>query len=181
MWIDITLLIIAVIGFWKGWQKGLIISIFSSIAWVIGFIGALKLSAVASVMLRDRLGWDSRYTPIVSFILIFIIIVFIVYLIGKILDKLFEVAQLGILNKMLGAILKLIVFMLLFSMFIWLFNQAGFISPETKTHSKTYTSLLSLADHTIEFFGSNLPTIKNIFNDIEHFFEDLADKAQQTM
>src|SRR2546430_8791175 len=69
MWIDITLLIIALLALWKGWQKGFIISIFTSLAWILGIIGALKLSTVAAILLRDKFGWHSTYVPIVSFIL----------------------------------------------------------------------------------------------------------------
>src|ERR1043165_8655668 len=150
MWIDIILLIVALFALWKGWQKGFIISIFTSLAWILGIIGALKLSTVAAVLFRDKLGWDSHYAPIVSFILIFIVIAFIVYLIGKSLEKVIEVIQLGFINRILGALLRLFIMLFIFSMFIWLINQAGLISPETKAQSKTFDALLSLANRSIE-------------------------------
>jgi membrane protein required for colicin V production len=177
MWIDITLLIIALFALWRGWQKGFIISIFTSLAWVLGIIGALKLSTVAAVLLRDKFGWHSNLAPIVSFILIFIIIAFIVYLIGKLLERVVEIIQLGFINRILGAVLRLFILLFIFSLFIWLINQAGLISPETKTQSKTYTSLLSIADHSIIFFGDYIPNVKSIFVDIENFFQQIATKS----
>ncbi|HYV92480.1 MAG TPA: CvpA family protein [Chitinophagales bacterium] len=181
MLIDITLLILALFALWKGWQKGFIISIFTSLAWILGIIGALKLSSVAAILMRDKLGWHSHYAPIISFILIFIVIAFMVYLIGKSLEKVIQVIQLGFINRILGAVLRLFIILFIFSMFIWLINQAGMISPETKAQSKTYDALLSFSDHAIIFFGNYIPAVKNIFNDIEHFFESIADKASQTM
>ena len=174
MWIDITWLLIAIAGLWRGWQKGLIISIFTSLAWVLGFIGALKLSSVAAVALRDKFNWQTEYLPVVSFILVFIIIAFAVFIIGKTLEKMVEVIQLGFINRALGALLKVIIFTVMFSLFIWFINQAGFVSPEVKTQSKSFNSLLPLADHTIEFFEQNIPAIKAVFTDIENFFATLA-------
>jgi membrane protein required for colicin V production len=177
MWIDITLLIIALFALWRGWQKGFIISVFTSLAWILGIIGALKLSTVAAVLLRDKFGWHSNLAPVVSFILIFIIIAFIVYLIGKLLERVIQIIQLGFINRILGAALRLFILLFIFCMFIWLINQAGMISPETKAQSKTYAALLSLADHSIFFFGNYLPVVKSIFVDIENFFEQIATKS----
>lgn len=179
MWIDILLLILLIIGIYKGWTQGLIISVFAAAAWVLGLTGALKLSTVASVYLRDHLNIQSQYLPVISFVLIFIIIAFMVFLLGKALEKIIEISQLGFINRALGALLKCMVFILLFSIFIWLINQAGFISPETKTESKTFSFLLPAADTAIDQAEKYLPAVKTIFYDIEIFFEDLAKEASE--
>jgi len=180
VWIDITFLIIVLIGIWRGWRQGLIISIFAALAWVLGITGAMKLCTVMAIFLRDKFELNSPYAPVISFILIFIVIAFIVYGMGKLLERVIEVVGLGFINRALGVVMRVIIFSFLFSMFIWLINQAGLISPETRSQSKTVGFLLPAADHAINFFGSILPVVKNIFADIEHFFEDLANKAKST-
>jgi len=177
MWIDILFLIVVIISIWKGWQHGLIITIFTMLAWILGIIGALKLCSTVSILLRDHLNLDSRYTPVISFIAIFLIIALIISILGKLLTKVIEVAQLGFFNRALGVLVRVIVSGLVFSLFIWLINQGGFISPETKTQSKTYAVLESLANHSIGFTAEHLPVIKSIFTDIEAFFEELAKKT----
>lgn len=175
MWIDIIFLIIAILGFWGGWKHGLIITIFSVLGWLLGITGALKLSEVAAVALRDHLDLQSRWTPVIAFILVFIIIALIVYMIGKSLEKVIEIVQLGFINRILGALLRLFLFAFIYSLFIWLIYQAGMISPEVKTESKTFKHLLWFADHSIRFLGDHLAVVKDIFTDIQNFFETLPE------
>lgn len=181
MWIDITWIIIVLIGIWRGWRQGLIISIFIALAWVLGIIGAMKLCTVIGIFLRNKFESHSPYIAVISFILIFIVIAIIVYGIGKLLERVIEIVGLGFINRALGVVLRVFLFTLLFSMFIWLINQAGLISPETKSQSAVFGFLLPAADYTITFLGNILPAVKNIFADIEHFFEDLASKAKSTV
>ncbi len=176
MWIDIVFLLTAIYSLWKGWRQGFIISLFTTLAWILGITGALKLSAVFAVTLRDRFDFISPYTPVISFILIFLLIAFIVYLIGKALETFIQIIQLGFINRILGSVLRLVVFALLFSLFIWLINQAGMISPETKVESRTYSFLQSYSQYAIDLCNEYMPALKSIFYDIENFFEELAGK-----
>src|SRR6185369_3185518 len=100
MWIDIVLLILVIIGIVRGWQHGFIISVFITAAWTLGIVGALKLCSVASAAIRDQFGWNSQYLPVIAFIIVFFVIALVIYLLGKSLEKVIEVAQLGFINKM---------------------------------------------------------------------------------
>lgn len=141
MWIDIVLLVAVILGIIKGWQHGLIISVFVTAAWILGVIGALKFCSLVADQLRDRFEWQGEYVPVVAFILIFIVIAFVIYLIGKSLEKVIEVAQLGTINKLLGVALRVTIYVFVFSMFLWLVNEAGFVSEEVKAQSRTYRFL----------------------------------------
>ena len=181
MWIDIVLLVAVILGIIKGWQHGLIISVFVTAAWILGVIGALKFCSLVADQLRDRFEWQGEYVPVVAFILIFIVIAFVIYLIGKSLEKVIEVAQLGTINKLLGVALRVTIYVFVFSMFLWLVNEAGFVSEEVKAQSRTYRFLQMFSNAAISFFDQYLPAIRNIFRDIEKFFEDLAGKDDQVV
>ena len=174
MWIDIAWLIMALIGLWKGWQQGLIITLFATAAWILGVIAAFKLSAVAATYLKDKFDWNSELLPVLSFMIVFMLVALVVYMIGKALEKVVEVAQLGFINKMLGAVVRIGLFTFIFALFIWLLNQAGFINPEIKTESKTFHMLDWIATRSIDFFGKYLPSVRDIFRDIEQFFESIS-------
>ena len=177
MWIDIALLIIVIIGIIRGFQHGFIISVFVTAAWILGILGALKFCSVAAVALRDRLHVDSPYTPVIAFILLFILIAIVIYWMGKSLEKVMEVAQLGLINKVLGILLRVGIYFFVFSLFLWLLNQGGLLSPESKTESKTYHTLDIAANSAIDFLEERMPVIKSIFHDVEKFFEDLSHRA----
>ena len=178
MWIDIVWVLLVVIGIWKGWSQGFIISLFTAIAWGAGILGALKLCTVASTLIQEELDFHSNCLPVISFGAIFLVIAFIIYLIGKSLEKLVEVASLGMVNKLAGVALRVTIYTLLFSIFIWLVNEAGLISPAIKVQSKTYSSLNMLSDYMINHFADYNPAIKSLFKDLQDFFEDLSHEIQ---
>lgn len=180
MWIDITWAVLVIIGIWRGWRQGLIISIFAVLAWVTGIIGAIKLCTVASQYLERSFNIHSNYLPVISFTLVFIIIAFLIYLIGKMLEKIIEIAQLGSFNKICGVILRVAIYTMLFSIFLWLINEAGFISPATKTQSRTYNFFAALSDFTIQHVSDYFPAVKVIFNDLQQFFENMSHTVQQS-
>src|ERR1035437_5523816 len=112
MLIDIICVIIIGFGFYRGFTKGLIIAIFGTLAWIIGLIGALKFSSVGATYMRDHWNIHSDYNPLISFVLIMFVIGLVVFLMGKALEKLMNMAQLGTVNKLLGGFLKAGIYLL---------------------------------------------------------------------
>ncbi len=60
MIIDIAFALLMVLAIFKGLRKGLILGIFSLLAFLIGLAAALKLSAVVAVYLNDKAGALSK-------------------------------------------------------------------------------------------------------------------------
>jgi membrane protein required for colicin V production len=179
MWIDISLVILLIYGIWKGLKQGLIISVFTLLAWVVGILAAIKLSSEASQWIQQQFDIHSNYLPVISFLAVFFIIALIIYLIGKSLEKVVEIAHLGFINKLGGAILRIAIYTLVFSIFIWLLNEAGFISPEVKTQSKTYFLISGVSDYAINHLSEYIPAVKEMFAELQQFFENISKSAQQ--
>ncbi|MBA3647190.1 MAG: CvpA family protein [Chitinophagales bacterium] len=173
MWIDIVYLFFVLWAIYKGWTQGLIISIFSLLAWILGVIGALKFSGIASEYLHQQFKWNSEFVPIVSFLLVFILIALIINLIGKMLEKIIEIAHMGLINKICGVILKLLVYTFIFSILIWFINQAGWISPSVKMQSKVYASAAPVAPLVLDQISLMLPAIKDLLYNLQKFFESI--------
>ena len=72
MIIDIIFAIVLLLAFIHGYKKGIIHSIVSLIALVIGIMAAVRLSELAAVYLDRWFNIASRYLPLISFILVFI-------------------------------------------------------------------------------------------------------------
>ncbi|MEO6168387.1 MAG: CvpA family protein [Chitinophagales bacterium] len=179
MWIDIAWMILALYGIWKGWTNGLILSIFTTLAWGIGILAAVKLSAVAAQALHDKFNLESEYMPVISFLAVFAVIALVIYLIGKSLEKIVEIAQIGFLNRMGGVILYVSVYTVLFSIFIWLLDQVEIISPFVKQQSKTYSVISTVSDFMINNISSYTPAVKEMFAEFAAFLEKLSKSAQQ--
>ena len=72
--IDIIFAIIIIIACIKGYQKGLIIAVFSIIAFIIGLAAALKLSAVVAGWLNGQANISAKWLPFISFALVFLLL-----------------------------------------------------------------------------------------------------------
>ena len=64
MIIDIVLLILTIGAIVKGLQRGLVVAVFSLIAWIVGLAAAMKLSAVVADRLKDSVNLSARWLPI---------------------------------------------------------------------------------------------------------------------
>ncbi len=102
--LDILLGLPLVWGLWKGFKNGLFMEIASIVALVAGIYGAIHFSYITGDYLSGQTNWDERNLSIAAFIITFILILIVVHLAGKLLTKLANIAMLGLLNKIAGAI-----------------------------------------------------------------------------
>lgn len=102
--LDILLGIPLVWGLWKGIKNGLFMEIASIVALVAGIYGAIHFSYITGDYLSEHLAWNETNMSIIAFIITFLIIIIIVHLAGKLLTKIADIAFLGLLNKIAGAI-----------------------------------------------------------------------------
>lgn len=177
MSIDIVYILILVLAVVKGFRNGLIYAIFSFAAFFIGLAAALKLSAIVA----NRIAGDeepSKWLPLISFFIVFVVVAMIVGFAGKIFQKTFEVAMLGWLNRLTGAILYVLIYSLIFSVILFYLNELNFISPETSENSFFYEYLQPLAPWIIDGLGSIIPYFKDIFTDLQEFFHGISNKMQ---
>jgi membrane protein required for colicin V production len=89
---------------------------------------------------------------------------------AKLIDKIISVAQLGLFNKISGGLFKGALFLLLASVALWLVNQAGLLSPETKSASKLYDLAEPVAPGFFKFVDHNLPALKGLLTDLKKYF-----------
>ena len=121
--LDILLGLPLVWGLWKGLKNGLFMEIASIVALIAGIYGAIHFSYITGDYLSERMDWDERNLSITAFILTFVLIIIVVHLAGKLLTKIANIAMLGLLNKIAGAIFGVLkVAILLGAVFIF-FNR----------------------------------------------------------
>ena len=110
MFIDIAFVIVMLLAVFKGLSKGLILGIFSLVAFTIGLAAALKLSAVVAVYLNNNVTTSTKWLPVLSFILVFVGVVLLVNLIGRVIKKAMQIAMLGWMDKLGGVLLYMIIY-----------------------------------------------------------------------
>lgn len=147
-WLDIALLILLLIGVWKGFLNGFFVELASLIALIAAIYGSIYFSNYAGDYLRDQLDWDETYITIASFIITFLVIIFTISLLGKLLTKIINTARLGLINKLAGAIFGLLKISFIVSVLLMFVDTA---SPEidvlgdTREESIVYPYLAPVA------------------------------------
>ena len=169
--LDIIGITILIAFFIQGYRKGIVVAVFSLLAFVLGMICALKLSQKLAGYLFAQ-GWvTSGWAQIISYILLFVGVAWLVRLGGKAIQRSFEAVMLGLPNRLVGGLVYLFIGAFIWSSCLWLANQVHAISPESIAQSKTYDWLVPIAPWVFAHVGEVLPFAKNIFSDLQHFFD----------
>ncbi len=146
-YIDIVILIPLLWAGYRGFTKGVIIEVASIVAFVLGVWGGIHFSDLIGDFVKENIS--DQYEPVISFTIIFIAIVVGVFVIGKTLEKVVNLAQLKIANKVAGAIFGVGKIVLIWSFLIIIINQYDskfhFIPDETKDSSLLYKPLIDLS------------------------------------
>ena len=100
-YIDLIILIPVLFGLYKGYSKGLILSLATLLGLLLGIYGGVKFSHLTSQYLFENFQIN---IPLIVFAVTFLLIVIGIYLLGKILDKFTDILALGLVNNFAGAL-----------------------------------------------------------------------------
>lgn len=100
-YIDLIILIPVLFGLYKGYSKGLILSLATLLGLLLGIYGGVKFSHLTSQYLFENFQID---IPLIAFAVTFLLIMIGIYLLGKILDKFTDILALGLVNNFAGAL-----------------------------------------------------------------------------
>jgi membrane protein required for colicin V production len=174
MIIDIILAVILVIAVIKGFRQGLIVALFSVVAFIVGLAAALKLSVVVAGYIGKAVNVSDQWLPVISFAVIFLVVVLLVRLGAKLIQKSVEFAMLGWVNRLGGILLYAALYILIFSILIFYAEQLQFIKPETKDQSVTYSYIQPWGPKVMDGIGELIPFFKGMFNNLEVFFDGVS-------
>lgn len=176
MLIDVIFLILMALACWKGLRKGLIVAVFSIVGFIIGIAAALKLSTAVAAKLSTQVNGGAKWLPALSFLLVFIAVAFLINFCGKLIQKTFETVMLGWANRLAGAILYILLYTFIYSVFLFYAVQLNFIKIETTAASASFPYLIPLAPKVINGFGILIPWFKDMFEQLQHFFGGMSTK-----
>lgn len=176
MIIDIFVALLIVIACLRGFQKGLILAIFSILAFIIGLAAALKLSTVAATYMKDSMNVTAKWVPFISFIVVFLVTVLLVRWGGKLIERSIKLVLLGWVNRIGGILLYTALYITILSVFLFYAEKMKFFQASTIESSVTYVYIRPWGPKLIDGFGSVIPLFKDMFTDLENFFDTLAGK-----
>lgn len=174
MLLDIILAVILILAIIKGYQRGLIVGVFSLIAVIIGLAAAIKLSTVVAAYIGKAIKVSDAWLPVISFAVVFIIVVLLIRLGANMLQKTVEIALLGWVNRLGGILLYVAIYLIVYSVILFYIEQVKLVQPATIKNSVTYTFIQPWGPRVINGFATVIPVFKDMFADLQSFFSGVA-------
>ncbi len=176
MLLDFIFAVLLVLACIRGYQKGLIIAVFSMIAFIVGLAAALKLSTVVADRMKDTISVSTKWLPFLSFILVFFVVVLLVRWGGKLIEKSVQLVLLGWVNRLGGILFYAVLYLVVFSIFVFYAEKLQVLQPAVIRASQTYPFVLPWGPGVIDGFGKLIPVFKDMFSQLEAFFSGLSNK-----
>lgn len=181
MLIDLICAATLLLALIKGWSKGLIIALFSLLAWLIGILAALRLSVAVAAWLQQYDAIATRYVPLLAFVLVFVAAVLLVRLGARMLQGFAELLYMGWANRIAGALLYSFMYLFLLSVFLFYAVQLSIITPAGLHHSVTAPWLQQMAPLLLNLLGKMLPVVTTWLQQLQQFFQQAQPSAAITM
>lgn len=179
MILDVIVAIILILAIIKGYQRGLIVGVFSLLAIIIGLAAAIKLSAVVAGYIGKAVKLSDQWLPIISFAVVFFIVLLLVRLGAKAIQRTVEIGMMGWINRLGGIVFYIAIYITILSIVLFYADQMNLLQPETKQKSITYTYIQPLGPKAIDAIGSVIPIFKNMFDQLKDFFGGVSENISR--
>ena len=146
MVIDLLFLGMMMLAVFNGVKNGLIVALFSIVAWILGLIAAFKFSDVAATYIDNLIDVSPRVLTIISFIVVFMLVVLLVNLGARLVEKTVQLTLLGWFNRIGGIFFYVLLYTLIFSVIVYFAEKTKLVNEETISSSKVYGWVRPLAE-----------------------------------
>ncbi|WP_300763267.1 CvpA family protein [uncultured Bacteroides sp.] len=159
-WIIIAIIAIGVV---LGFMKGAIKQAAAIVGLVAGLLLARALFSQLGEKLAVGLGTSVSVAQVIAFFMIWILVPIVFLLLASMLTKALEIVHLGIVNRLLGALLGAVKYAFIVSLAVsfleYIDNKDELINRTVKHSSLLYYPVRELS-------GLFIPAIKNVTNEI---------------
>lgn len=169
MVIDFFFLIMVGFGFYFGFTNGVFKVLILTFLLLSGLFLAMHLTVPTTEFILSVFDINSKWLSLSTFFIICIFISSLAILFYKMIKENFKMPKLGKISKVIGGLIMLFFFTILYSVLISFFSAAEVIKPEiAKKESITYQYLEKIQPTLIEYVNATLqqmPFPKGNFED----------------
>ncbi len=175
MFIDLIATLLVLYGFYIGYSRGIIKTIFALVSIMVGVLAALKLSPYTIELLQNIFKFHPGLTFILGFALTFILVLIVIRFVGKKIEDLLKFAQINFINKVLGGGVMAILFLVFYSYTLWGINSLSLLSSSNKNSSMSYDYLETLPSKTQDTVAKFKPFFDNFWNKLVDTFDSIKE------
>jgi membrane protein required for colicin V production len=177
MIIDILFLLVAGWGFYQGYSRGIIKTVFTAFSIVFGLMIAFKFTPAAIRFLETAFHSDSALNFIGGFLLVFILTMIIIRMAAQFIEKMLQTANINFINQAAGGILLAALHTLVYSLLIWFGDQSHIITAENSKGSMTYEQLRAFPSKMKGVYEYIKPGFQDFWHESVRFIDRMEDKS----
>lgn len=166
---SVILLILAILAIYKGWTQGLVMAVFTFVSYFIALALAFQLSGWLAGQLHEKGEGQDRFYGFLAFVLVMIAGILAVRLLGKLVEGAVKALMLGFVNRLLGVILFLFIYITLFSVTLFFAAKLGLFGGDS--HPGYLDTLKAYGRWMVGMSSEWIPAVKNLFNDSIQFIK----------
>ena len=179
MTLDIIFVLVAALGFWAGYSRGIIKTFFTVVSFTIGLLAAFKMAPAFTKFLEDLTKNDNPLMFIAGFLLSFIIMMVVLRLIARALEGLLKSANINFINQLIGGAVLGALAILVYSTMVWFADKSHMIDQNTKDTSVTYIYTKEFPGQ-MKVVGEQLkPVFTDFWNEALDFMDRMEDMSVQ--
>jgi membrane protein required for colicin V production len=171
MMIDLFFAIFAGYGFFLGFTKGIIRTVFSILSYIFGLLAAFKLAPATTRFLETVMGSDNPLLFIAGFLLAFFGTLLLFRFVSRTLSAGLQSANINIINQVAGGALLAAIMTLLYSLVLWFLVESHIIRESHRASSMTYPFLIEYPKATWRVLGKLRPTLQEFWDNSVEFMD----------
>lgn len=149
-------------------MKGLIVELFSFLAFFVGLFVAIELT----VPLSNRFFQDSGYFQLLTvgvFVALFLGAVVLINLAAKTIKKVVHLTFIGLFDNILGSTASIFKWAFIISVVFWVFDSIGLRLPAEQTEtSLIYPAVKNIGPQTFIWLSEMLPFIQDMIDSLKN-------------
>lgn len=175
MAIDLMCAMMALYGFYLGYTRGIIKTVFTVLSIFFGIVAAAKFGPAMTEFLQSAFNYHNPLMFLAGLMLAFILTMALIRLLANSLEGLLESANINVINQVLGGAVLSIALVAIFSLLVMFGDRAHIINKETKSTSATYPILEKMPAQLLKV-GQ---VIRPVFSDFWHYSVDFMDRLER--
>lgn len=176
--LDIIVVIVLGLGFYLGYQRGIIKTLFDTLSIVVAILAALKLSPLFISIMQKIIPDSPKAAYLLGILATFLLVLMLVRFLGRKFESVLEAAHINFVNKLAGGAVQAFFFAYLLSLIIWLVNSIGLIKEETKQNTVTYSFMEAMPETGKAVISAIKPMFKSFWEKTAEVMDGVAEKQE---
>lgn len=171
MIIDIFFLIVIGYGFYLGFSKGILGTIFGILGFLLALVASFKFAPAATDFLQRAFHTDNPMTFLAGFFAMFLLALWIVRKFVSMIEGGLAKANLSIINQAAGGFLMAALLVFAYSNVVKFAETAHLISEETRYEARTYPLIETFPAKTKVVWEKTKPVFQEFWNESINFLD----------